>query len=70
MYNTTLSTADSQLNAVEDAEKVLRDMSERMLTGVATYYGKDSDEYEKAGGVRKRDRKKPVRSNATKTTVK
>jgi hypothetical protein len=43
---------------VDDAEKTLRDMSERMLTGVATKYGKDSDEYEKAGGVRKRDRKR------------
>ncbi|MFM7859339.1 MAG: hypothetical protein ACKO96_47305 [Flammeovirgaceae bacterium] len=69
-YNTTLSTADSQLNAIEDAEKVLRDMSERMLTGVATKYGKDSDEYEKAGGVRKRDRKKPIRTKANKTAVK
>lgn len=58
LYNTTLSNADSQLNAVEEAEKTLRDMSERMLTGVATKYGKDSDEYEKAGGVRKRDRKR------------
>jgi uncharacterized protein YukE len=65
-YNTTLSNVDSQLNAVDDAEKTLRDMSERMLTGVATKFGKDSDEYEKAGGVRKRDRKKIVRTKIKK----
>jgi uncharacterized protein YukE len=65
-YNTTLSNADSQLNSVDDAEKTLRDMSERMLTGVATKFGKDSDEYEKAGGVRKRDRKKIVRTKIKK----
>jgi len=61
IYNTTLSVADSQRNAVQDAEKALRDLSERMLTGVASKHGKNSDEYEKAGGVRKSERKKPVK---------
>jgi site-specific recombinase XerD len=37
----------------------------RMLTGVATEYGKDSPEYEAAGGVRKSERKKPVRTLKT-----
>jgi hypothetical protein len=60
-YNTTLSVADSQRNSVQDAEKALRDLSERMLTGVASKHGKNSDEYEKAGGVRKSERKKPVK---------
>jgi hypothetical protein len=57
-YNITLSIADSKLNSIEDAELKLRDLSERMLNGVASHYGKNSDEYEKAGGVRKKDRKK------------
>jgi hypothetical protein len=61
-YNTTLSIADSKLNIVQDAERTLRDLTERMLAGVASKYGKNSDEYEKAGGVRKRDRKKPGRT--------
>jgi hypothetical protein len=30
-----------------------------MLAGVASKYGKDSVEYEKAGGVRKSERKRP-----------
>jgi hypothetical protein len=57
-YNTTLSITDSKLNIVQDAERTLRDLTERMLAGVASKYGKNSDEYEKAGGVRKMDRKR------------
>lgn len=60
-YNTTLSMVDSKLNAVNETEKALKDLSERMLTGVAAKYGKNSDEYEKAGGTRKSERKKPTK---------
>lgn len=60
-YNTSLSEADSRLNTVKEDEKKLRDFSERMINGVAAKYGKDSDEYEMAGGIRKSDRKKIVR---------
>jgi len=31
---------------------------------VGAVYGKDSDQYEKAGGVRKSERKRPVRKPA------
>ncbi len=31
-----------------------------MLIGVAYKHGKDSDEYEKAGGTRKSERKRPA----------
>src|SRR5688500_12929292 len=58
-YNTTLSTADEKLNVFNAREKELRDMHERVLTAVAAKYGKDSDEYEKAGGKRKSERKRP-----------
>jgi hypothetical protein len=34
------------------------DLTERMLAGVGSKYGKDSTEYEKAGGVRKSERKR------------
>ena len=57
-YNTFLSTLDEKLNRVRATEKKLKDFSERMLTGVATCFGKDSDEYVMAGGVKKSDRKK------------
>lgn len=46
---------------MQDTEKQLRDLSERMLIAVAAKYGKNSYEYEMAGGVRKSERKRPVR---------
>ncbi|MBI5479660.1 MAG: hypothetical protein HY906_12425 [Deltaproteobacteria bacterium] len=65
-YNENLSSVDALLNAFQASERTLRDLHERMLTGVATKHGKDSDEYEKAGGVRKSERKRPVRKPAIK----
>jgi hypothetical protein len=52
-YNKKLSESDTALNLLADAERALAEHSERMLLGVATRFGKDSNEYEKAGGVRK-----------------
>ncbi len=63
-YNIALSNLDELTNRVADKEKVVAEYSERMLLGVAAQYGKDSHEYEKAGGVRKRDRKRPARKVA------
>lgn len=58
-YNTVLSQADEKQNLFTDSEKELRNWNERMLSAVAGKYGKDSNEYEKAGGVKKSLRKKP-----------
>ena len=63
-YNTALSNVDALQNKIADAEKVVSEYSERMLLGIAAQYGKDSSEYEMAGGVRKRDRKRPTRKIA------
>ena len=60
-YNTLLSQAGDAQNALRAAEKELRPFSARMLTGVATKYGKDSSQYEKAGGTRKSEIKRPAR---------
>lgn len=60
-YNGTLAKADVLLNKITKAEDDLRDQSERVLTAVASKYGKDSSEYEQAGAVRKSERKKPVK---------
>jgi hypothetical protein len=57
-YNTHLSLIDGMKNAIGEMDKKVRDLNERMLSGVASKYGKDSDEYEKAGGVKKSERKK------------
>ena len=60
-YNNLLSEIDALFNDVTAGEKQLAALSERMLDGVGVKFGKDSNEYEKAGGVRKSERKKPVR---------
>lgn len=64
-YNTLLSTLDEKLNTLKDKEKSLNNWNERILNGVASKYGKDSSEYEQAGGVRKSERKKPVKKPPT-----
>lgn len=58
-YNTSISDLDSQLSAIKTKEKTIRDQRERMLQFVAAKFGKDSDEYVAAGGIRKSERKKP-----------
>jgi len=57
-YNQALATIDDLYNVVLRSEKEAADMSERMLAGVAARYGKDSSQYEQAGGVRKSERKR------------
>jgi hypothetical protein len=52
-YNTALSIMDQAQSSIAALELALADMSERMLTGVASKYGKSSDQYEMAGGARK-----------------
>ena len=63
-YNKALAAADAAANVLQKAEEDLNDLSERMLVGVAAKYGKDSYEYEMAGGTRKSDRKRPHRKAA------
>ena len=60
-YNTVLSTVDKAYNDMLGIEQKLGDYSELLLLGVATKFGKNSDEYEMAGGVKKSDRKRSTR---------
>ena len=55
VYNTALSVVDSSRTEIEEMEKSLSQLSEKMLMVVAIKYGKDSREYEMAGGVRYSD---------------
>ena len=59
-YNTALSTVDDLYNQCNLGLLDVKDFSERMLAGVASKYGKNSSEYEMAGGTRKTERKKTV----------
>jgi hypothetical protein len=49
-YNTQLSETAEKRKAVTHKEKLLSTMTSRMLTGVASRYGKRSIEYIMAGG--------------------
>ncbi|WP_417910675.1 hypothetical protein [Candidatus Electronema sp. PJ] len=51
-YNALLAQADAAGNAVNAIEKNISALSTRMLAGVGVKYGKDSSEYEMAGGTR------------------
>ncbi|MFZ4398586.1 MAG: hypothetical protein ACOYO1_01025 [Bacteroidales bacterium] len=60
-YNEFLRLADEKSNVFEDLEVELKDWNKRMLNGVLSLYGEDSNEYEKAGGKRLSDRKKAIK---------
>lgn len=57
-YNTALSTIDKLTDDVNNAEKAVIAMSEKMLLGVGSRYGKTSPQYEMAGGARRGNTKK------------
>lgn len=52
LYNTKLSELDKLLNELQASEILLNTLSARILAGVGVVYGKDSSEYEQAGGTR------------------
>lgn len=68
-YNEALAELDAKILMIRDAERKLRDLSERMLEGVSARFTKNSDEYSRAGGIRKMDRKRPARRIAQATNV-
>lgn len=57
-YNAELSIVDAKTQRIRMAERQLNESSERWLAAVISRYGKDSEEYQKAGGVRKSLRKR------------
>ncbi|MCC5646216.1 hypothetical protein LC607_25475 [Nostoc sp. CHAB 5824] len=69
VYNTALSVVDSSKTEIEEMEKNLSQLSEKMLMVVAIKYGKDSREYEMAGGVRYSDRIRKIRSSRLKNVA-
>ncbi|MDZ8056054.1 MAG: hypothetical protein RMX68_021650 [Aulosira sp. ZfuVER01] len=62
VHNNALSLADSSLTEVEEMEKNLAKLSQKMLMLIAIKYGKDSPQYETSGGVRDSDRVRKMRS--------
>lgn len=54
-YNALLAQADAAGNNFNEDEKEVRIIAARLLAGVGARYGKDSNEYEMAGGTRTSD---------------
>ncbi|TBR58479.1 hypothetical protein B4U84_21450 [Westiellopsis prolifica IICB1] len=55
-YNAAVALVDSSKKKLDEMEKFLSQVSDKMLIGVGFKYGKNSDEYEIAGGVRESER--------------
>lgn len=55
-YNAAIAMIDSSRKKLDEMEKTLGQVSDKMLVGVGFKYGKNSTEYELAGGVRDSDR--------------
>lgn len=60
-YNALLSSLDVKLNGIKKRERTLETMSGQVLRRIAADFGPDSDEYERVGGKRMSERKKPGR---------
>lgn len=67
-YNTSIAATDRLGAQLREKEKQVRDLRERQLIAIAFIYGKDSDEYVTAGGIRKSERKRPRKRNASSAT--
>jgi hypothetical protein len=52
-YNALVKSLEQLRQTIAQDEKELNDFSEHMLLGVGALYGKQSKQYEKAGGSRK-----------------
>ncbi|MBW4563773.1 MAG: hypothetical protein KME32_22035 [Mojavia pulchra JT2-VF2] len=72
-YNAAIAMIDSSRKKLDEMEKTLSQVSDKMLVGVGFKYGKNSNEYELAGGVRdseriRKSRLTRLKSNTDKTS--
>jgi hypothetical protein len=63
-YNQDLAALDDKQNRLDARENGLKDLNLRILAAVKAQFGPDSSEFELVGGVRRSERKKPVRKAA------
>ncbi|HEY0544734.1 MAG TPA: hypothetical protein VGC91_04985 [Pyrinomonadaceae bacterium] len=60
-YNQTVAQLDEKTNRLDALLKQTSELSARLLAGVGARFGRNSDEYEKAGGVRTEEIKRTPR---------
>jgi chromosome condensin MukBEF ATPase and DNA-binding subunit MukB len=58
-YNNALSSIDQTSTTMQDLEKSLTELSTRLLSGIATVYGRSSSEYKMVNSTR-RTRRRPA----------
>ena len=63
-YNQTLAQSDGDLTRLEESEAKLARLTSTCLRAVAVKFGPDSAAYEKAGGRRASDRRRPERKTS------
>ncbi|MBW4568614.1 MAG: hypothetical protein KME31_11485 [Tolypothrix carrinoi HA7290-LM1] len=68
-YNAAIAMIDSSKKKLDEMEKTLSQISDKMLMGVGFKYGKNSNEYELAGGVRDSERIRKSRLTRLKTNT-
>ncbi|MEH1833249.1 MAG: hypothetical protein V7L29_14530 [Nostoc sp.] len=68
-YNAALAMIDSSKIKIDKMEKSLSNLSDKLVRGVAFKYGRNSSEYEIAGGVRESDRVRKSRLTRLKSSI-
>ncbi|GAX40497.1 hypothetical protein NIES4075_14630 [Tolypothrix sp. NIES-4075] len=68
-YNAALAVIDSSKTKIDEMEKSLSNLSDKLVRGVAFKYGRNSSEYEVAGGVRESDRVRKSRLTRLKSSI-
>ncbi|MEH1998890.1 MAG: hypothetical protein V7L00_09100 [Nostoc sp.] len=62
-YNIDLAMIDFSKTKIDEMEKTLNNLTDKIVRGVAFKYGKNSSEYEMAGGIRDSERVRKSRLN-------
>jgi hypothetical protein len=68
-YNAALAMIDSSKTKIDEMEKSLSNLSDKLVRGVAFKYGRNSSEYEIVGGVRESDRVRKGRLTRLKSSI-
>ncbi|MBN3899545.1 MAG: hypothetical protein HWQ41_31045 [Nostoc sp. NOS(2021)] len=68
-YNIALAMIDSSKTKIDEMEKTLSNLTDKIVRGVAFKYGKNSSEYELAGGIRDSERVRKSRLSRLKASA-